>query len=210
MDRTCSAIFIYPLLFCAFMKKFNLDYIRKDLERMDKIREEVIRESRKVIISSKTAIGCVHRDELSQADKVLEGMKDAVASLKDLIKKNPRLEYEGIFKVAIQEYVEALGLLEFARSQTILPYREEFLDHETYLMGLCDLSGELVRKAINASLKENFTLSVRIREALEEIYIELSKFDLRNGELRRKYDGIKYDIKKLDDLVFELKMKGKI
>ena len=34
--------------------------------------------------------------------------------------------------------------------------------------------------------------------------------DLKNGELRRKYDGIKYDVKKLDDLVFQLKMKDKI
>jgi len=192
------------------MKKLNLDNIRKDLEKMDKIREEVIRDSRKVIISSKTAIGHAHRDELSQAEKVLGGMKDAIADLKDLIKKNPRLEFEGIFKVAIQEYVEALGLLEFTKTQNIVPFREEFLDHETYLMGLCDLSGELVRKAINSCLKENFGLAVRIREALGDMYIELSKFDLRNGELRRKYDGIKYDIKKLDDLVFELKMKGKI
>ena len=38
----------------------------------------------------------------------------------------------------------------------------------------------------------------------------MSKIDFKNGELRRKYDGIKYDIKKLDDLVFQLKMKDKI
>jgi predicted translin family RNA/ssDNA-binding protein len=92
----------------------------------------------------------------------------------------------------------------------IIPYSEEFGDPENYLMGLCDLTGELVRKAINSSLKDNFKLAAKIREVMEELYTELSKFDFKNGELRRKYDGIKYELRKLDELVFELKMKGKI
>jgi predicted translin family RNA/ssDNA-binding protein len=137
-------------------------------------------------------------------------MKKEIERLKEDAKKNPRLGFEGTFKVAIQEYVEALGLLKFVETGKIMPYSEEFVDPENYLMGVCDLCGELVRKAINSSIKENYRVAVAVRSALEEIYTELSKFDFRNGELRRKYDGIKYELKKLDDVVFELKMKGKI
>jgi predicted translin family RNA/ssDNA-binding protein len=120
------------------------------------------------------------------------------------------LEFEGSFKVAIQEYVEAASLLEFMQTGKILAYSQELGDHENYLMGLCDLSGELVRKAINSSIKENYKVALAIRQTVDELYTELSKIDFKNGELRRKYDGIKYDLKKMDDLVFELKMKGKI
>jgi translin len=192
------------------MVKINFEKLRKDMESHDKIREQVIRDSRKVIIASKTAIGAVHRDELEKAESVLETMKKDLDILKERIKKSPRLEFEGIFKVAIQEYVEALSLLEFVKNGKIVSYSDEFVDSEYYLMGLCDLSGELVRKAINSSIKENYQMAVKIRKILEEIYIEMSKFDFKNGELRRKYDGIKYDIKKLDDLVFQLKMKDKL
>jgi predicted translin family RNA/ssDNA-binding protein len=192
------------------MAKVNLDKLRREMEKADKVRESVIRKSRDVIKMSKTVIGAVHRDEMERAGRALSLMKKDVDELKKEAKQNPKLEYEGIFRVAIQEYVEALSLNEFVKKGKLLEYTEEFLDIEHYLMGLCDLSGELVRKAINSCIKEKYKLAVKIREFLEEIYVEMSKFELRNGELRRKYDGIKYDIKKLDDVVFQLKMKDKI
>lgn len=192
------------------MKKVNLEKIRKDMEKADKVREKVIRQSRKIIKTSKTAIGAVHRDEIAKAENVLDKMRDDLKELKDTAKKNPRLQYEGIFRVAVQEYVEALSLLEFLKSNKIITYNQEFVNEENYIAGLCDLSGELVRKAINSSINDNYDMAVKIRKVLEDLYIELSKFEFRNGELRRKYDGIKYDIKKLDDLVFQLKMKDKI
>lgn len=192
------------------MKTFNLDNLRKIMEKSDEIREQIIRDSRKLIMASKTAIYSIHRDEFEQAEKTLNKMKVDVAELRKKVIKEPKLQFEGIFRVAIQEYVEALSLFEFIRHGKILPYNEEFADVEVYLMGLCDLSGELVRKAINSSIKEKYSIAVNIRNLLEEMYTELSKFDFKNGEVRRKYDGIKYDLKKLDDLVFELKMKGKI
>lgn len=192
------------------MKQVNLENLRNDMEGYDKLREKVISESRKIIMASKTAIYAIHRDELKTGEKTIEQMKKDLAKLKEEIKKSPRLTFEGIFKVAIQEYVEAASLLEFMQTGKIIPYTDEFVDPENYLMGLCDLSGELIRKAINSSIKENYKVPLKIRETLDELYTELSKFDFKNGELRRKYDGIKYDLKKMDDLVFELKMKDKI
>ena len=192
------------------MAKINLDKMRKSMEKADKVREAVIRKSRDIIKMSKTAIGATHRDELEKASRVLELMKTSLEELKNEVKKNPKLEFEGIFKVSIQEYVEALSLYGFVKNGKLVEYTEEFMDVENYLLGLCDLSGELVRKAINSCIKEKYKMAVKIRAFLEELYVEMSKFELRNGELRRKYDGIKYDIKKLDDVVFQLKMKDKI
>jgi translin len=192
------------------MARVNLENIRKEMEKSDKVREEIIRDGRKIIKTSKTAIGAVHRDELEKAEKVLDSMKEDLDKLRNTAEKKSRYLYEGIFKVAVQEYVEALSLFEFVKNGKIIGYEERFVDSENYLMGLCDLSGELVRKAINSSINENYSMAIKIRKTLEEIYIEMSKFELRNGELRRKYDGIKYDMKKLDDLVFQLKMKDKI
>ncbi|MBD3164765.1 hypothetical protein GF323_06205 [Candidatus Woesearchaeota archaeon] len=192
------------------MVRLSLEKIRKDMEKADRAREDVIRQARKIIKMSKTAIGAVHRDEIEKGENVLLKMKSDLVDLKRKAERSPKLQYEGIFKVAIQEYVEALSLIEFVKNGKIISYNEDYVDHENYIMGLCDLSGELVRKAINSSIKENYQIAVRIRKTLEDLYIELSKFEFRNGELRRKYDGIKYDIKKLDDLVFQLKMKGKI
>jgi len=77
-------------------------------------------------------------------------------------------------------------------------------------MGLCDLTGELVRKAVNDVIKKNFKQAMEIKDLVDEIYGEFLKFNLRNSELRRKSDQIKWNLKKLEDVVFELKLKGKI
>jgi len=84
------------------------------------------------------------------------------------------------------------------------------LDPEFYLMGLIDLTGELVRKAINSAIKEDYKTAVNLKNLVSELYDELLLFDFAGGELRKKFDSIKYDLKKLDDLVLNLKLSKKI
>jgi len=33
---------------------------------------------------------------------------------------------------------------------------------------------------------------------------EMMKFDFKNGQLRRKYDGVKYAVKKCENILYEL------
>lgn len=40
------------------------------------------------------------------------------------------------------------------------------------------------------------------------LFGELVEFDLRNGPLRRKFDGVKYDVRKIDDILYELSLVG--
>src|SRR3989344_4968837 len=40
-----------------------------------------------------------------------------------------------------------------------------------------------------------------IRELIEDIYGEFLMFDLRNGDLRRKMDSIKWNLKKIDEVI---------
>jgi len=81
---------------------------------------------------------------------------------------------------------------------------------EHYLLGLIDLTGELGRKAVQLAGKGDFKEVVLIRDAVSEIYGELLKFDFRDSDMRRKFDSVKYDLKKLEDLVLDLKLKGKL
>ena len=86
------------------------------------------------------------------------------------------------------------------------------MDLETiyYILGLCDLTGELVRKAVYLAGKGKVKDVIRIKELVDTLYGELLSFDFRENEIRRKFDSMKYDLKKLEDLVLELKLKGKM
>ncbi|MBU0461597.1 MAG: hypothetical protein KJ574_03340 [Nanoarchaeota archaeon] len=84
------------------------------------------------------------------------------------------------------------------------------VNDEHYILGVCDLTGELVRKAINSVINDDYKTAKDIHAFVSELYEELSKFSFFSGELRKKYDSIKYDLKRLDDLLLSLKLKGKI
>jgi len=108
------------------------------------------------------------------------------------------------------EYVEALLYYGYINEEKVLTRKELNVNTDYYLLGVLDLTGELMRKAVLNSTKGKFSSVVKIRDAIEGIYVELSNFDFRESEFRRKFDGIKYDLKKIEDLILDLKLKGKI
>ena len=44
---------------------------------------------------------------------------------------------------------------------------------------------------------------------MHEIYGEFLKLHLRNGELRKKSDAIKWNLKKLEEVMYDISMKGR-
>jgi predicted translin family RNA/ssDNA-binding protein len=47
------------------------------------------------------------------------------------------------------------------------------------------------------------------RVVLEELNGKMLEFDFRNGPLRRKYDGLKYALRNVEDILFELSLTDK-
>ena len=179
--------------------------IRKEIASFDAKRESIIQQSREIINISKRIIYAVHRNDI----------KSASAYVKDIEKKKNSLDTgvsldTNINRIALQEYAEALCYYHFVKDKKIPTRASLKIDNESYLMGLCDFSGELVRKAVNEVINKNFKKAVEIKNLVEEIYGEFLNFNLRNSELRRKSDQIKWNLKKLEDVVFELKIKERI
>ncbi len=176
----------------------------------DSQRDLLIKKSRDVLKLSKQTIYSIHRNEIGQADEFIEKMKCEVEKLEEYISKHNKLYYQGAYKVAVQEYVEAMLFYGFVKDKKLYTREELGVETDYYLLGVADLTGELMRKAILDSTKENYESVKEIRDAIEELHFELSKFDFRDNEMRRKYDSIKYDLKKIENLILELKLKDKI
>tara|TARA_Y100000310_G_scaffold124700_1_gene123390 strand:- start:15223 stop:15780 length:558 start_codon:yes stop_codon:yes gene_type:complete len=182
----------------------NFTKLQKQIQDYDKQRELLIKKSRDVLKLSKLIIYAVHRDEISNAAKLIKQIETERSKLNQIAKKNSKLQFEGSYKVAIQEYVEAILYYNFIKtgkltSLNVLP--------EHFILGLADLPGELVRKAVFLAGKGETKKVIKIKDAVDNIYGEMLKFDFRNNEIRKKVDGIKYDLRKLEDLVLDLKLK---
>jgi predicted translin family RNA/ssDNA-binding protein len=189
--------------------KKDLEQIKSKIEAFELERDFVIKQSRDIIKLSKKVIYALHRNDLKGASSAVTEMKTAFSKL-DKTVKIPKNRDSGSFKVAVQEFVEALCFYELMRSDRIPSNSDLKLDPEYYLMGLIDLTGELVRKAINSAINGDYATSVKLKGLVSDLYDELLLFDFAGGELRKKFDSVKYDLKKLDDLVLALKLSGKI
>ncbi len=184
--------------------------MRKEMELFDAAREQIIKDSRDVLKQSKGAIYSIHRHDLAEAEKQLESAKSVIKKLNACIKKDESLASVGAYSEALEEYVEASCYFSLAKSNKLLTAKELDVCTHTYLPGLCDLVGELVRKAVNSSIKGDFDTALEIKDFVAEIYEELMMFDFRNIPARKKFDSIKYGLEKLENLVLELKLKNKI
>jgi len=183
-------------------KKF--ESMRKIMQDYDSERERLIKKSREVLKLSKQVIYAVHRDELEQAEELIKKIEEQRKNLNKISEHSDALLFEGSYKIAIQEYVEALLYYNFIKNGKLIN-----LDVKPthYILGLCDLPGELVRKAVFLAGKGKVEEVIKIKDLVDEIYGELLKFDFRENEIRRKFDSIKYDLRKLEDLVLDLKLK---
>lgn len=80
---------------------------------------------------------------------------------------------------------------------------------EEYLGGACmGLLHDLARYGVSRATARDVSSVVLARNLVRDVNEVLMGFDFRNGPLRRKYDAIKYALKKLETILYELSVTG--
>ncbi len=183
-------------MLCALVyfmiNKDMFTHLREEVAAADAQREQVILSSRKIIQLSKRIIYALHRGE---------DVADMITSIREKMSVLPESRSTSMGLVAAQEYVEALAYYYYLTEQRLVTPDELGVSAEAYLLGLCDLAGELVRRAVHDSLAGKRDSVVSIKNFLGALYAEFLQFDLRNSELRKKVDSVKWHLHKLEDLL---------
>ena len=48
---------------------------------------------------------------------------------------------------------------------------------------------------------------IDVKEFMTELYGEFLNFDMRNGDLRKRFDSIKWNLRKLEDVSLEISLR---
>ncbi|KAJ7366862.1 Translin [Mycena albidolilacea] len=117
-----------------------------------------------------------------------------------------------IFAAALIEYLRHGSLLSLPRASEILGIDEEWKDRfslpvEDYLHGVISVVNELSRYAINAVTLGQFEEPVRISSFVKEIFSGFTMLNLKNDSLRRRFDSLKYDLKKIEEVVYDVSLR---
>ena len=81
---------------------------------------------------------------------------------------------------------------------------------EEYLQALISLIEELSRLALNSVTLGDFTTPLQISRFVKDLHAGFQILNLKNDSLRRRSDGIKYSVKKCEDVVYDLSLRGLI
>lgn len=196
---------LYSLLFYAGMldpKEFSA--IRKQMEDYDASRDTIIKESRDITKLSKQAIYSLHREDPATAKQQLADAEKVIAKLLKSIKADPRVR-TGSFSASLEEYTEAKAFLRFLENGKLISCKElKVVEAEEYLLGLTDFTGELMRHAVLRATKRDRKAVEAARNMIDEIYGQFVMFDFRNSELRKKYDSIKYNLQKVENVLYDM------
>lgn len=141
-----------------------------------------------------------------------ENQKKSLLSIKidflKLVKKHglERLLREASFRAALEEYLEAAFFAAIINKEKISSLPGLEVEAELYLGALSDVTGELVRKATNLISENNPLEARRLIIAGQKIVDELLDFDM-TGSLRTKYDQARNNLRKLEQLNYEISRK---
>ncbi|KAK5958207.1 Translin-1 [Knufia fluminis] len=79
---------------------------------------------------------------------------------------------------------------------------------EDYLLALCTTIEELARLAPNSVTLGDYARPLQISKFIKDIHAGFQLLNLKNDALRRRSDGIKYSVKKVEDVVYDLSLRG--
>lgn len=81
---------------------------------------------------------------------------------------------------------------------------------EEYLLATISLTDELARLAVNAVTLSDYELAVKISGFVKDIHAGFQLLNLKNDVLRKRADGLKYSVKKVEDVVYDLSLRNLI
>ncbi|MFA5644319.1 MAG: hypothetical protein WC928_02210 [Patescibacteria group bacterium] len=186
-------------------KKF-LNSLKKNYAKSNIERRQIISLANIVLNNSKKTIFAIHRNELDLAEKNLEDNEKIIKKINRDFGEN-RATKEGAFMASLEEYVEARLFFDFVKTGKIGKVKDLNVPLESYIGGICDLSGELIRRAVNETIEKNFSEIKKIKKIINEILNELIDFDI-TGYLRTKYDQARGNLKKIEQMDYEISLKN--
>jgi translin len=193
--------------------------IEQRLIKLDNIREEIIKLSRKVVKNSGQSIENFHNKNFEFSKEKLQIAGESLLGVNKLLKEDATLQQIGLVGVAMQEYTEARLLYHLIIDSKFLSYEEIGVTEQHYVLGIADLIGELRRYILEKLVEEEIDDAKEFYDIMKKLYGSFLQIDYGKNlipEFRRKKDTARVLIERtLSDLFvavqgkrLEEKLKG--
>lgn len=189
------------------IEKKLLTILKDSYKQNESERRQIISASNDILFKAKKTIFAIQKGDNKSAENGLKEMEEAFKKLEKNFGEN-RLLREGAYKAAAEEYMEGKSFYSILKNGKVETVKDLSFNYETYLGGVCDMIGELVRYATNQAAAGKFSVISKMKKIAATSLEELADFDM-TGYLRTKYDQARGHLRKLEQMSYEVKIRDK-
>jgi predicted translin family RNA/ssDNA-binding protein len=197
----------------------ELEAIRSRLEHRDELRETLIKKCRDAQKAAKQAIYALHRKDTAKALQLLKQCEACIQKdLLPIVEEEPPLR-TGSFTAVMEEYAEGklfyvwlLGKDENAPTEKpsgIILRPDDFeiaLAPDEYLGGLCDLTGEIGRFAVQQGTERNTEGVKQCLDSNGAIHMAIQTMERFPSGIGKKMDQLRRSVEKLQRILYEMSL----
>lgn len=189
------------------IEKKLLTILKDSYKQNESERRQIISASNDILFKAKKTIFAIQKGDNKSSENGLKEMEEAFKKLEKNFGEN-RLLREGAYKAAAEEYMEGKSFYSILKNGKVETVKDLSFNYETYLGGVCDMIGELVRYATNQAAAGKFSVISKMKKIAANSLEELADFDM-TGYLRTKYDQARGHLRKLEQMSYEVKIRDK-
>lgn len=153
---------------------------------------------------------------------ILEQIKEMYADLGKVVEVGLYYKYYDHWKMVTQRLCFIITLIHYLETGSLksreevaavlgLASREQDGFHlcvEDYLFGVLTMVSELTRFAVNTVTNGDYKKPIEISHFVSQVNAGFRLMSLKNDNLRKRFDVLKYDIKKIEEVVYDLAIRG--
>ncbi|MCJ1398574.1 hypothetical protein MMC11_001774 [Xylographa trunciseda] len=226
---------VNPAIFEHLQTKIDEDsQIREELKNILQVLEKQGRTTQSILSRAHSTPTAHLQNTISDAEKSIHQQVETIVNLGHVASKYPYYKYNGTWTRDVQNtcfgillcgwlggmaneveqgHVGKLLTIEEVGQVLSVPVnlkdRDAFhLTIEEYLQSLITLIDELARLAVNSVTLGDYERPLQISQFVKDVHAGFQILNLKNDTLRRRSDSIKYSVKKVEDVVYDLSLRN--
>ncbi|CAF9903376.1 MAG: hypothetical protein HETSPECPRED_000240 [Heterodermia speciosa] len=222
-----------PAIFEHLQTKINEDSaVREELRSKTQELEKQGRTTQSILSRAHSIPVAQIQATVSDAEKSIFAQVSTIGEISGVASNQPYYKYNSMWTKHMQDTVfsiilcgwlggfkhvreESQALLTIENVGEILkgktPDRDAFhLTIEEYLHAMISLIEELARLAVNSVTLGDYHRPLEISQFVKDLHAGFQILNLKNDSLRRRSDSIKYNVKKVEDVVYDLSLRNLI
>ena len=89
-----------------------------------------------------------------------------------------------------------------------LPPHQMQLTTDDYLHGLISMVNDLPRLTVTAVIAGDFHTPLSVVALVKQVHAAFQVLNLKNDALRKRFDSLKYDVKRAEDVLYDIHLRG--